>query len=67
MSKGKTRDYRVRADGWVAGRRRKEGDIVTLTPRAARYENVEPAKPAKEAQDSPVKPTASKKPVASKE
>ncbi|MGC9419656.1 MAG: hypothetical protein ACP5EN_11870 [Rhodovulum sp.] len=38
-------DYRVRADGWVDGRRVKKDDIVRLTPRGAKYENVDPVKP----------------------
>ncbi len=42
-------DYEVLGDGRVAGQRRKKGDIVQMTERMARYENVRPveAKPAK--------------------
>lgn len=35
------RDHIALADGWCAGQRIKKGDIVSLTPSAARYENVE--------------------------
>lgn len=54
MSKTKAQDYRVLADGWINGRRRKKGEIVTLTPRAAKYENVEPVADA----PPPEKPAA---------
>jgi len=54
MSKTKARDYRARADGWINGRRRKKGEIVELTPRAAKYENVEPV----ESGPPPEKPAA---------
>ena len=33
-------DYTANADGWVAGRRVKKGDVLQLTARAAKYENV---------------------------
>jgi hypothetical protein len=47
-------EYTVKAAGWVAGQRCKEGDDISLTKDQARYENVtlksdqdkEPAKPA---------------------
>ena len=35
-------DYRVLADGWVAGQRAKKDDIISLTAAEARYEPVEP-------------------------
>lgn len=42
------RTYIARADGWVAGRRVTQGDEISLTPAAARYEPVDPApQPAK--------------------
>lgn len=34
-------EFKVMADGWVAGQNRKKGDIVELTLKAAQYENVE--------------------------
>lgn len=34
-------EYKVVANGWVAGQNHKKGDIVELTAQAARYENVE--------------------------
>lgn len=40
------RDYVVQSTGWVAGRRRAAGDIVALTPAAARYEPLLEPKPA---------------------
>ena len=40
----KTADYRATADGWVAGRRVKEGDVIPLTAAQAKYETgIEPA------------------------
>ena len=36
--------YTVKETGWVAGKRVREGDLIELTERAARYEtNIEPA------------------------
>ena len=35
--------YIARADGWIAGRRVLQGDEISLTPSAARYEPVDPA------------------------
>lgn len=40
------RPWRVKSDGWIAGRRVREGDQVQLTEVAARYENVEPVSTA---------------------
>lgn len=37
------RTYIARADGWVAGRRVTQGEEISLTPAAARYEPVDPA------------------------
>lgn len=34
-------EYTARATGWVAGRRVKKGEIVTLTPEQAKYEPVD--------------------------
>ena len=36
------KDYIVRSDGWVAGRRVQAGEIVSLTLAQARYEPVDP-------------------------
>lgn len=36
----KTYAYVVNSDGWVAGYRQKEGDIVVLTKGQAKYEDV---------------------------
>ena len=33
--------YRTLHDGWVAGQRVAEGDVVNLTPQQAKYEPVE--------------------------
>lgn len=54
-------DYTVLKDGWVAGRPRKAGDSVALTPAQAKYERVEPVKkPAgKSAAKSGGKPASS--------
>ena len=41
------RSYIARADGWVAGRRVLQGEVIQLTPAAARYEPVDPAPQAK--------------------
>lgn len=41
--------YTAKASGWVAGKRVKAGDELSLTPAAARYEPVEPKKAAKPA------------------
>lgn len=38
--------YIARADGWIAGRRVTQGEEISLTPAAARYEPVDPAPPA---------------------
>ena len=38
----KTRDYKVKASGRIAGTWRAEGEIVSLTPAQAKYEHVEP-------------------------
>lgn len=35
-----TFEYVVNSDGWVAGYRRKEGDVVELTKGQAKYEDV---------------------------
>ena len=35
--------YIARADGWIAGRRVTQGEQISLTPAAARYEPVDPA------------------------
>ena len=36
--------YTVKATGWVAGKRVREGDLIELTERRAKYEtNIEPA------------------------
>lgn len=65
MTKTKARDYRARTDGWINGRRRKAGEIVELTPRAARYENVDPVEdtaPAGKASKTPAtKPGSARK------
>ena len=37
------RTYIARADGWIAGRRVTQGEEISLTPDAARYEPVDPA------------------------
>lgn len=37
------KDYIAAADGWIAGRPVKAGDMVRLTEREARYEPVQPA------------------------
>lgn len=39
-------DYRALFDGRVAGRAVAQGDILRLTPEEARYEAVEPVRPA---------------------
>ena len=36
------RKWRVRADGWIDGRRARAGAIVEMTDAQARYEPVEP-------------------------
>lgn len=36
-------DYTVNADGWIAGKWRAQSSVVSLTPNAAKYENVSPA------------------------
>lgn len=36
----KTYDFVVNSDGWVAGYRKKKGDVVTLTKGQAKYEDV---------------------------
>lgn len=36
----KKQDYSVNADGWVAGKWRARGSIVSLTTAEAKYENV---------------------------
>lgn len=36
----KSSDYIVNADGWVAGKWRARGSVVSMTPNAAKYENV---------------------------
>lgn len=42
-----TNEYVVIAAGWVAGQRRKAGEIVVLSPEAARYEPLlQPSAPA---------------------
>ena len=34
------KNYIVNADGWVAGRFRKKGEVISMKPSAAKYENV---------------------------
>ncbi len=34
--------YKVLRDGWIAGRRVREGDEIRLTPAQAKYEHVVP-------------------------
>ena len=36
------KQYSVNADGWVAGKWQKKGDLVSMTPDQAKYENVTP-------------------------
>lgn len=36
----KLKEYIVNSDGWVAGHRRKKGDVVELTAGQAKYEDV---------------------------
>ena len=53
------RTYIARADGWVAGRRVTQGEEISLTPAAARYEPVDPApqpKPGKAPRRTPRDP-----------
>ncbi|WP_413874163.1 hypothetical protein [Albidovulum sp.] len=47
-------DYRVIADGWVAGRRARAGETVRLTKAEARYEPVVPADDAQPAEVTPL-------------
>lgn len=42
-NKSAKKSYVVRADGWVAGKRVKAGDLIELTVKAAKYEPVDPA------------------------
>lgn len=58
MTKNKAQDYRAKADGWINGRRRKKGEIVELTPRAAKYENVEPVESPPPAEKPAARPKA---------
>jgi hypothetical protein len=37
-----TQTYAAKIDGWIAGRRRKQGDLLTLTEDQARHEPVLP-------------------------
>ncbi len=58
MTKSDIKTYYARADGWIAGQRVKAGDPVKLTARAAAYENVTDAQPAKPAAASKAKKVA---------
>ena len=45
--------YRALADGWIAGRRVKAGEILDLTLAQAKYEPVEPAADPAPAEPAP--------------
>lgn len=49
MSGRDTRTYTVDAAGWVAGRWRKAGAEIALTPAEAKYERVTPVQAPKRA------------------
>lgn len=57
--KVQTQSYRVTADGWIAGRRAKAGDVVDLTPAQAKYEPVEPVTAAQARSRKPSAPATS--------
>ncbi|MWP38071.1 hypothetical protein GQY15_10685 [Rhodobacter sphaeroides] len=58
MSKMTKTAWRARADGWIAGRRVKAGDEVSLTAVQAKYEPVDPVEMVAVA-DAPAEAAAS--------
>ena len=52
--------YRVIADGWVAGRRVRRGEVILMHPTVARYEPVELVKASAKGPSSPASKTGAK-------
>lgn len=54
------KQYRVKADGWVAGLWRATESILPLTEKQAKYENVEPVQSKKASAKQPKTPKTNK-------